>query len=131
MSSGYNVAHLIGIPWGYGPPPESADCFSLAIYAQKVLWEREIDVPALGDPSWTEESLKRKSQEVREALPKFADRVTEQQEGDMVVFVLAGYTHLGTMIDRWHILHIVMEKQSRVSKLAGWPVDSFWRVRRS
>lgn len=131
MSSEYSIEHLIGIPWGKWPPPESADCFSLAVYAQKVLWGREIDVPALGDPSWTEENLKLKSQEVREALPKFADRVTEQQEGDMAVFVLGGYTHLGTMIDRWHILHIVIEKHSRVSKLAGWPVNSFWRVRGS
>jgi cell wall-associated NlpC family hydrolase len=128
MCSAYE--QLIGIPWGYGPPPESADCFSLAIYAQEMLFGHKIDVPSLGDPSWNRAMLKEKSHEIQEALPKFADKVKEQEKGDLVLFTVGGYTHLATLIDKWHMLHIFIDKKSRVSRLSGWPIDSFWRVRR-
>jgi hypothetical protein len=127
----YNVSrleHLIGIPWGQGPPPQSADCFSLAVYAQEQLWGRKINVPALGDPSWDDDTLKAKSHEMKDALSKFAYQVDEQDEGDLCLIELGECIHLATLIDKWHILHLLIDRKSRISKLSGWPVKNFWRV---
>ena len=38
------MKRLVGIPWGHKAPPKEADCVSLMLYAQRILWGRDINL---------------------------------------------------------------------------------------
>jgi len=131
MCSAYDVERLIGIPWGYGPPPESADCISLAVYCQKVLFGNDVAIDKTDLDSFRGKISEFGLDDLRVVLSNFAYPVNNPDKGDVAVIRLGEYGHIATLIDKWHILHILVARKSRVSKLSKWPIDSFWRVRRA
>lgn len=124
---------LIGIPWSCGGrPPEGADCFSLAVYAQKVLWGREISPDLYGDVSWDPGNLLLRSREIEAKVSTFCERVGDLQVGGLVVVRIVGFDHLMTCVEPGQVLHIMQDSDSRISR---WGrafesrVRSYWRVR--
>jgi len=124
---------LVGIPWsGKDQPPEGADCFSLAVYAQKILWGREISPDLYGDVSWTREDLLSRSRDIEAKVGTFCERIEGLEVGGFVVVRIVGYDHLMTCVEPGMVLHIMQDSTSRISR---WGrafesrVRSFWRVK--
>ncbi len=128
-----NLAHLVGIPWCCGGrPPEGADCFSLAVYAQRILWSREISPDLYGDVSWTLEDLQSRSRDIEAKVATFCERIESLEVGGLVVVRIVGYDHLMTFVEPGMVLHIMQDSTSRISR---WGrafesrTRSFWRVK--
>jgi hypothetical protein len=124
---------LVGIPWsGNNQPPEGADCFSLAVYAQRVLWGREISPDLYGDVSWNPGDLLSRSRDIETKVGAFSERIEGLEVGGLVVVRIVGYDHLMTCLEPGSVLHIMQNSTSRISR---WGrafesrVRSFWRVR--
>ena len=128
MSGGSTVDRLIGIPWGSGNPPEEADCLSLAIYAQEILWGRKVE---LGDTDtcWDDKDLRQFSHNILEIIPQFCDEVNEFKVGDMATVETIGYCHVLTLVDEGLILHTGLNSTSRISKYRPLKGIRFWRLR--
>jgi hypothetical protein len=120
------MMRLIGIPWGNGTPPKEADCLTLAIYAQKLLWGKDIKVDRNID--WTPDTLRERSYEVEKELSRFAFRVPEAEIGDVAFIETCGYMHLVTFVDVGKILHTILNGKSRISRFRGKEV-SIWSLR--
>lgn len=127
------LADLVGIPWRCGGcPPEGADCFSLAVYAQRVLWGREISPDLYGDVSWDSDNLRLRSRDIEAKVETFCERIEDLEVGGLVVVRIVGYDHLMTCVEPGKVLHIMQDHDSRISR---WGqafesrVRSFWRVR--
>lgn len=119
------LKELVGIPWGRRPPPDEADCVSLAVYAQCVLWGR--DVPLSVDLSWTEETLRERSREIEREVLRTCVPAERAEPGCVAVVPAAGYLHLVTFVEAGRILHTTIGGGSRISKFRG-EVQA-WRVR--
>jgi len=125
---------LIGIPWSRSAPPDGADCFSLALYAQEVLWGRQVDPWRYGDPSWStdEEMLGKTLADLEAGLARFCDRADGPAEGIMATVSAFGYVHVVTFVDPFHVLHIAKGKTSQVSPFGSWfrsRVRAYWKIR--
>ena len=126
------LENLVGIPWnGIDLPPFGADCVSLAVYAQKVLWGREVDLDMSLD--WNEGDLRERSQEIRRHVSRFAYPVKTPEAGDVGVMATCGYCHLITFVDDDLVLHTVQGGSSRLSRYtSGFQrrMESIWRIGR-
>lgn len=125
---------LVGIPWSSAPPPEGADCLTLAVYAQAVLWGRHINLWDYGDPSWAcdEEALTKTREALERGLTGFCDPVDSPQVGDMATISAFGYVHVVTFINPFSVLHILQNRRSRISRYGEWMkrrTRAFWRVK--
>ncbi len=119
------MMRLIGIPWGTKPPPEEADCLTLAIYAQKLIWNRDIQLDMNID--WTLDTLRERSYEIEKEISRFAFRVPEAEVGDVAIIETCGYHHLVTFVDIGKILHTMLNGRSRISRFRG-KVVSVWSL---
>lgn len=128
MSGGSIVDRLIGIPWGSGNPPKEADCLSLAIYAQDLLWGRKVDLGDI-DTCWHDKDLRQFSHNILKIIPQFCDEVKEFQVGDMATVETIGYCHVLTLVDEGLILHTGLNSTSRISKYRPLKGIRFWRLR--
>lgn len=127
------MRNLVGIPWSSeDQPPQGADCFSLAVYAQQILWGREISPDLYGDVSWNPGDLLSRSRDIETKVGAFSDRIEGLEVGGLVVVRIVGYDHLMTCVEPGSVLHIMQNSTSRISR---WGrafesrVRSFWRVR--
>lgn len=116
---------LVGIPWGQKPPPEEADCLTLAVYAQRVLWGRKVNLDM--DIDWTDATLRERSHKIEKEIARFAMRVDTPEPGDVGLLDTCGYLHLVTFVTSDRILHAVLGGKSRISRLRRKEVD-IWRV---
>jgi hypothetical protein len=128
MSGGSTVDRLIGIPWGSGNPPEEADCLSLAIYAQEVLWGRKVELGDI-DTCWHDKDLRQFSHNILEIIPQFCDEVKEFKVGDMATVETIGYCHVLTLVDEGLILHTGINSTSRICRYRPLKSMRFWRLR--
>ena len=122
------VDRLIGIPWGSGNPPEEADCLSLAIYTQEVLWGRKVELGDI-DTCWHDKDLRQFSHQILEIIPQFCDEVKEFKVGDMATVETIGYCHVLTLVDEGLVLHTGLNSTSRISKYRPLKGIRFWRLR--
>lgn len=119
---------LIGIPWGDGNPPEQADCLSLVIYAQEILWNRHVDLTDI-DTCWSNKDLREFSHRTREIIPQFCNEVESPTIGDIILVETLGYCHALTMVDKDLILHTGIGSTSRISRYRPRKDMTFWRLR--
>jgi len=124
-----NPSVLVGIPWsGDKKPPEGADCVTLMLYAQKILWGRQIVLDM--DISWNESNHKARSHDIGKYIGGIADRIREPEEGAIGIVEAFGYSHLVTFIDEYRVLHIVLGSDSRISRCSPAlkrRAQSIWR----
>ena len=128
MSGGSTVDRLIGIPWGSGNPPEEADCVSLAIYAQEILWGRKVELGDI-DTCWHDKDLRQFSHQILEIIPQFCNEVKEFQIGDIATVETIGYCHVLTLVESGLILHSGLNSASRISRYRPLKGIRFWRLR--
>ena len=119
---------LVGIPWGLGNPPEEADCLSLAIYAQEILWGRKVELGDI-DTCWHNKDLRQFSHQILEIIPQFCDEVKEFKVGDMATVETIGYCHVLTLVESGLILHTGLNSASRISRYRPLKGIRFWRLR--
>ena len=119
------MMRLVGIPWGKKSPPEEANCLTLAIYAQKILWSREVNLDMGVD--WTDETLRIRSHEIGKEIARFAIKIDEPEPGDVGIIETCGYCHLVTFVSPDRILHTILDGKSRISRLRRKEVSA-WRV---
>lgn len=108
---------LVGIPWGQKQPPEEADCLTLAVYAQKVLWGKEIvfDFPI----DWTAKTHRKRSYEMIKQISKYAIQVEEPKIGCVGLIEISGFLHLITFVETDKVLHTILNGKSRISRYRG------------
>lgn len=119
------MIRLVGIPWGNAEPPKEANCLTLVLYAQKLLWGREIrlDMPI----TWTAETLRDRSYEIETEIVRFAKRVDKPEIGDIGLIETCGFLHLITFVEVEKVLHTILDSKSRISRYKGKGA-SIWRV---
>lgn len=122
------MIRLIGIPWGSSQPPKEADCLSLVLYAQKLLWNRELKINA--DMHWNKRTLRGKSLEIERLIKDYCIRVTSPAEGDIGMIRTLGYCHLFTCLGSNKILHTAKDSTSRISRFDYENEKAtYWRVK--
>lgn len=118
---------LIGIPWGYKAPPEEANCLSLMLYTQEVLFGRKINIEE--DMACNKDDLVKRSNEIGQYMNKYCYRVDEPQAGDVGFMPMCGYRHIVTFLSKNEVLHILINKTSRINKIRSLRGVEIWRVR--
>lgn len=125
------VSDLVGIPWsGEDRPPVGADCVTLAVYAQRKLWGREIPLDMSLD--WDEDTLMERSHEISRQVARFAVPVDVPEPGDVGIMETCGYCHLVTFIRSDLVLHTVRGGASRLSRYTAAfrrRMKSTWRIK--
>lgn len=108
---------LVGIPWGNKNPPEEANCLTLAIYAQKILWNKDVALNISID--WNLKNLKERSQEIEKEIACYAIQVEEPKIGCVGLMEICGFLHLITFVETDKVLHTILNGKSRISRYRG------------
>lgn len=119
---------LVGIPWGHKPPPQEADCTSLMLYAQEIMWGRRIDMSGISI-EWEDDKLDEASKRIEIAVPKVFDRVEIPCVGGIATMKTLGYTHVITILDKDLLLHTVINRSSRIVKFRPTQYMTFWKLK--
>ena len=101
------MKRLVGIPWGHKAPPKEADCVSLMLYAQRILWGRDINLTHI-DMRWTQDALLDASEKIRNIVPVFCTQIENPEVGGIATVDTLGHTHIITIIEKDKLLDIVI-----------------------
>jgi hypothetical protein len=120
------LVSLVGIPWGYKAPPEEANCLSLMLYAQEVLFGRKINIEE--DQSCSSDNLVERSNDISQYMNKYGYKVETPQAGDVGFMPICGYRHIMTFLSSNEVLHILINKTSRINRIKSLRGIEIWRV---
>ena len=108
------LADLVGIPWKVGGRDRSGiDCVGLAILAQKVLCDRDLDFRQ----SYDESTQYERSVLIRDEVERIMERTTAPRIGSVGLFYVEKCWHVVTYTDAMYFLHVFEGRTSRISRL--------------
>ena len=105
---------MIGIPWlAKGRDRSGIDCVGLAILAQKVLCDRDLDFRQ----SYDESTQYERSVLIRDEVERIMERTTAPRIGSVGLFYFEKCWHVVTFTDAMYFLHVFEGRTSRISRL--------------
>ncbi len=108
------LADLVGIPGKVGGRDRSGiDCVGLAILAQKVLCDRDLDFRQ----SYDESTQYERSVLIRDEVERIMERTTAPRIGSVGLFYFEKCWHVVTFTDAMYFLHVFEGRTSRISRL--------------